>query len=623
VNKDITRAILDGAVVERGKPKLRLYNAEIEGLSSTMKLLLARAFAVCLIAALFSPAIRSQDAAPDDASQTALMLKHDEPVRARHAMVVTVHHLATDAGVEILKKGGNAVDAAVAVGFALAVVHPIAGNLGGGGFMLIHEHDGKNIFIDYREKAPLAATANMYLDAQGNVIPDASIVGYKAIGVPGSVAGMVHAEQKYGHLTLAEVMAPAIHLATDGFVLTEEEAREMHDPLLTQFPASKQIFQRDGNFYKTGELFRQPELAATLRKIAADPEDFYRGAMAKEIAAAVQKGGGLITAEDMARYTVKEREPLTGMYHGYTVVSAPPPSSGGVALIEMLNILDGYQLAPLGDRTAREMHLIVEAFRRAYMDRSDYLGDPDYVKIPIEAMISKRYAEAWRASIEADKATPSKDLQRPAGFLPPPPTMADVHQESVDTTHYSVMDAAGDAVAVTTTLNNSYGSGVTVPGLGFLLNDEMDDFASKQGVPNMFGLIQGPANAIAPGKRPLSSMTPTIILRDGKVAMVLGSPGGGRIITTVANIFLSVADQKLNIQQAVDAPRFHHQYLPDVLYLEPGFSIAAQEGLRGMGYTLKAGGHWSDGECIAVDPATGELEGGQDHRHHYGEAAGY
>ena len=586
-----------------------------------MKTPFARPLVLCLLAALLTPLLRAQFAALDDATQTAL--KNDEPVRAPHAMVVTVHHLATDAGVEILKQGGNAVDAAVAVGFALAVVHPSAGNLGGGGFMLIHEHDGRNIFIDYREKAPLAATTNMYLDAQGNVIPDASIVGYKAIGVPGSVAGLVHAEQKYGHLTLARVMAPAIRLAADGFVLTDEEAKEMHDPLLTEFPASKQIFQRDGNFYRTGEAFRQPEVAATLRRIAADPDDFYRGAMAKEIAAAVQKGGGLITPEDMARYTVKERPPLTGTYHGYEVVSAPPPSSGGVALIEMLNILDGYQLTPLGDRTAPEMHLIVEAFRRAYMDRSDYLGDPDYVKIPIGQMINKRYADAFRASIDPEKATPSKDLRRPAGFLPPPPTMADVHQESVETTHYSVMDAEGDAVAVTTTLNNTYGSGVTVPGLGFLLNDEMDDFASKQGVPNMFGLIQGPANAIAPGKRPLSSMTPTIILRDGKVAMVLGSPGGGRIITTVANIFLSVADQKLNIQQAVDAPRFHHQNLPDVLYLEPGFAEFTLDGLRERGYTLKVGGHWSDGECIAVDPATGALEGGQDHRHHYGKAAGY
>lgn len=597
----------------------------------TMKIRLIRVLSYFASASLFALALpvsaqnatAAQSNAADEARQTGQMLQNDVPVRAQHAMVVTVHHLATDAGVGILKAGGNAVDAAVAVGFALAVVHPVAGNLGGGGFMLIHEKTGKDVFIDYREKAPLAATANMYLDASGNIIPQASIVGYRAIGVPGSVAGLVFAEKKYGRLKLAEVMAPAIRLAAEGFVLTDEEAGEMHDKILTGFPASQQIFQRDGNFYQTGEVFRQPELAVTLRRIAQDPEDFYHGAMAKQIAAAVEAGGGLITAEDMARYTVKEREPVTGTYHGYTIVSGPPPSSGGVALIEMLNILDGYNLRPLGDRTAPEMHLVVEAFRRAYMDRSNYLGDPDYVKIPVEQLISRKYGEAWRTSIDADHASASASLERPAGFLPPAPTMADVRQEAMDTTHYSVVDAEGDAVSVTTTLNGGYGSGVTVPGLGFLLNDEMDDFASKQGVPNMFGLIQGPANAIAPGKRPLSSMTPTIVLKNGKVAFVLGSPGGGTIITTVANIFLSVVDEGLNIQQAVDAPRFHQQYLPDVVMLEPGFAPATIDGLRAMGYTLRIGRHWGDGECIEVDPKTGELSGGQDHRHHYGEAAGY
>lgn len=573
--------------------------------------------------ALHAGAQALPDAAPDDATHSAVAYQNEEPVRAPHAMVVTVHHLATDAGVSILKAGGNAVDASVAVGFALAVVYPFAGNLGGGGFMLIHEHSGHDTFIDYREKAPLAATPNMYLDAQGNIIPNASIVGYRAVGVPGSVAGLVYAEKKYGKLKLAQVMAPAIHLATDGFVLTDEEAAALHDKVMTGFSESHRIFQRNGDFYKAGETFRQPELAATLQKIAHNPGDFYHGAMAKQIAAAVQQGGGLITAEDMARYAAKEREPVTGTYHGYTIVSSPPPSSGGVALIEMLNILDGYKLRPLGDRTAPEMHLVVEAFRRAYMDRSNYLGDPDYVKIPIEQLMSPAYGEAWRKSIDADHASTSASLQRPDGFLPPAPTMADVRQEATDTTHYSVMDAAGDAVSVTTTLNGAFGSGVTVPRLGFLLNNEMDDFASKQGVPNMFGLIQGPANAIAPGKRPLSSMTPTIVLKDGKVSMVLGSPGGGRIITVVANIFLSVADEGLNIQQAVDAPRFHHQYQPDLLFLEPGFSSPTLEGLKAMGYTVRVGGHWSDGECIAVDPKTGQLEGGQDHRHHFGEAAGY
>lgn len=542
-------------------------------------------------------------------------------------MVVTIHHLATDAGVEVLKEGGNAVDSAVATGFALAVVQPAVGNIGGGGFMLIHfasgPNAGKNTFLDYRERAPQAASVNMYLDAKGNVIPDASITGYRSIGVPGSVAGMVYAEKKYGRLTLQQVMAPAIRLASDGYALTEEEARAFHDPTLSGFPASKRIFQRSGNFYRSGEVLRQPELAATLRSIAAHPDDFYRGRIAQKLVEDVRKGGGILTTADLARYTVKEREPVTGTYRGYTIVSAPPPSSGGVALIEILNILEGYDLGRWRDRSPEEMHLILETFRRAYMDRTHYLGDPDYVSIPVTQLVSKKYAAAWRTGIEPDHETPSKELQRPPGFLPPPPTMADVRHESTETTHYSVMDADGNAVAVTTTLNNGFGSGVTAEGLGFLLNDEMDDFASKQGVPNMFGLIQGPANSIAPGKRPLSSMTPTIVLQNGKVRFVLGSPGGGRIITTVANIFLSAAEEGLNIQQAVDAPRFHHQYLPDIVYLEAGFPVVSIKALRAMGYTVKVDDSWSDGECIEVDPRTHEIEGGQDKRHHFGKAAGY
>jgi gamma-glutamyltranspeptidase / glutathione hydrolase len=572
--------------------------------------------ALCLPVALSLPA--------QQVVNPSLAIQNETPVRTKHAMVVSIHHRATDAGVEVLKAGGNAVDAAVATGFALAVVHPVAGNIGGGGFMLIHLHTGKSTFIDYREKAPLAASANMYLDDKGNIIPNASVVGYKAVGVPGSAAGMAYAEKKYGRLTLAKVMEPAIRLASDGFVLSEEEAKELHDSDLARFPESKRIFQRDGSYYQAGDTFKQPELAATLKRIAKDPDDFYHGQIAKQLAADVQKGGGLITEKDLASYEVKEREPLLGAYKDYTIVAAPPPSSGGVALIEALNILEGYNLSRLGDRTPPEMHLITEAYRRAYMDRSDYLGDPDYVKIPVEQLTDKKYAAAWRSSIEEDQATASASLKRPADFLPAPPTMADVRHESSQTTHYSVLDADGNAVAVTTTLNNGFGSDVTAEKLGFLLNDEMDDFASKQGVPNMFGLIQGPANSIAPGKRPLSSMTPTIVLKDGKVAMVLGSPGGGRIITTVANIFLSAADQGLNIQAAVDAPRFHHQYLPDVLVVEPGFSDATLDGLRALGYHVNlAKGHWSDGECIAVDPATGDIEGGQDHRHGFGKAAGY
>ena len=510
----------------------------------------------------------------------------ERPVHARRGMVVSVHHLASDAGVSVLREGGNAVDAAVATGFALAVVHPAAGNLGGGGFLLLRTHDGKSTFIDFREKAPLAATETMYQDAKGNLIPDASVIGYRSIATPGSVAGLVYAERKYGKLGLKRVMEPSIHLASRGFVLTSEEADELSDPDLARFPDSKHIFQRDGHLYKSGEVFRQPLLAQTLKRIAADPDDLYHGKMAQELADDLKKGGALLTAEDMAQYTVVERAPVTGTFHDYTIISAPPPSSGGVVLLSALNILEGYDLARLGDRTPESMHLIVEAYRRAYMDRTDYLGDPDYNRIPVAELTSKKYAEAWRRSISADAASPSATLQRPRGFLPPAPKTAGRRKESPDTTHYSVVDIQGNAVSVTTTLNDGFGSHVTSGSLGFLLNDEMDDFASKLGVPNMYGLIQGPANAIAPGKRPLSCMTPTIVLENGKLRFVLGSPGGARIITTVANIFLSAAEGDLNIQEAVDAPRFHHQYLPDKLYLEPGFSPATLEGLRSLGYTL-------------------------------------
>jgi gamma-glutamyltranspeptidase / glutathione hydrolase len=548
----------------------------------------------------------------------------EQPARARHGMVVSVHHLASDAGLEILQHGGNAVDAAVATGFALAVVHPIAGNLGGGGFLLLRTHDGHSTFIDYREKAPMAATETMYQDTHGNLIPEASVFGYRSIATPGSVAGMVYAEKKYGKLDLKAVMAPAIRFARDGFTLSAEEAHELADHDLARFPESRTLFQRDGNFYREGETFKQPQLATTLERIAADPDDFYHGKMAHELIDDLKKGGAILTLDDLAQYSVVERKPIIGTFHNYTVISAPPPSSGGVVLISALNILEGYNLASLGDRSAGWIHFATEAYRRAYMDRSDYLGDPDYNKIPVAELTSKKYAEAWRKSILPDKASPSADLKRPEGFLPPAPATAGTRHESPDTTHYSVVDGEGNAVSVTTTLNNSFGSQVTSPSLGFLLNDEMDDFASKMGVPNMFGLIQGPANAIAPGKRPLSSMTPTIVLENGKLRYVLGSPGGARIITTVGNIFLSAAEGGLNIQEAVDAPRFHHQDLPDKLFLEPGFDPGVLAKLKAMNYTLAIrDGHWSNGECIAVDPKTGELLGGQDHRSHYGKAAGY
>jgi gamma-glutamyltranspeptidase/glutathione hydrolase len=549
------------------------------------------------------------------------------PAHAVHAMVASVHELASRAGVEIMQSGGNAVDAAVAVGFALAVVHPQAGNLGGGGFMLIRSADGAAHFIDYREKAPAAATASMYLDAQGNVIEDASLVGYKAIGVPGSVAGLVYAEKKYGKLPLEQVMAPAINLARDGYPLAWEDAESLQDKDLARFPESRRIFQHNGHYYKQGEVLRQPDLARTLERIAKDPDGFYHGALARELAASIQKGGGLVTADDLAKYEVKEREPVRGSYRGYEIISAPPPSSGGIALLETLNILEGYDLGKFGDRSAESMHLTLEAFRRAFYDRAEFLGDPDFSKIPVAQLIDKKYGAAWRQSIDPAHASSSKDLRRPPIFseleqyaaLHPQPLKV---QEPEHTTHYSVVDPGGNAVAVTTTLNDTFGSRVTAEGLGFLLNDEMDDFSSKPGVPNTYGLVQGPANAIGPGKRPLSSMVPTIVLKDGKLFLVLGSPGGARIISTVANILMGVVDYGLNIQEAVNAPRFHNQWLPDTNYVEKGISSDTIHLLRKMGQPVTEEDYWSDGECIAIDLNSGERLGASDGRNN-GKALGF
>jgi gamma-glutamyltranspeptidase / glutathione hydrolase len=564
-----------------------------------------------------------------------LLQASTHPVHADHAVVVTVHQLASQVGAEILKAGGNAVDAAVATGFALAVVHSPAGNIGGGGFMLIRMADGATHFLDYREKAPAGATRDMYVDAQGNVIPGASEIGYKSIGVPGSVAGMTYAQKKWGKLTLKQVMAPAIKLARDGYPLTWEEAQDFHDKYLAQFPESHRVFQRNGDYYKAGEVFRQPDLARTLERIAANPEDFYHGTLARELAAAMQKGGGLITADDLAHYEVKEREPVRGTYRGYEVISAPPPSSGGTVLIESLNILEGYDLAKLGDRSAESIHFTIEAFRRAFFDRAEFMGDPDFSKIPVSQLIDKKYANAWRDTIDPAHASPSKELNRPAVFAEleqyaaSHPPAAELH-ESNHTTHYSLIDADGNAVAVTTTINDWFGSRVTADGLGFLLNDEMDDFSSKPGVPNADGLIQGMANSIGPGKRPLSSMTPTIVLHNGKTVLVLGSPGSSKIITTVANVLMGVVDYGMNIQEAVNAPRFHNQWLPDVVNVEKWFSPDTTEHLRKMGYDVETGlhrgdsyGYWSDAECIAVDEKTGERYGATDGRNSNGKAVGY
>ena len=558
------------------------------------------------------------------------------PTHAPHAVVASVHELASRAGVEMLRSGGNAIDAAVATGFALAVVHPQAGNLGGGGFLLLRNATGETHFIDFREKAPAAATANMYLDAQGNVIPesskDSSVVGYKSIGVPGTVAGLVYAEKQYGKLSLEKVMAPAIKFARDGFPLAYEDAQDLkNDDHLAQFPESKRIFLRDGNYYQPGELFKQPELARTLERLAKDPDEFYHGAMARELAAAIHKGGGLVTAADLADYEVKEREPIRGSFRGYDIISAPPPSSGGVALVEILNILEGYDLAKSGNRSADAIHLEAEAFRRAFYDRADFMGDPDFTKVPVAQLIDKKYAAAWRDSIDPNHASVSTDLKRPSFSalerVAQSRSRALAIREPENTTHYSVVDAEGNAVAVTTTLNDAFGSRVTAEGLGFLLNDEMDDFAAKQGVPNIYGLIQGPANAIGPGKRPLSAMSPTIVLRkdalkDGKLFLVLGSPGGPTIITTVANIILGVVDFSLDIEEAVDAPRFHHQWLPDEILVEDRLSPDTMNILRSKGHRLNVEHFWGDGECIMIDPKTGERLGASDGRNN-GKAVGY
>lgn len=549
-----------------------------------------------------------------------------QPAYARHAMVASVHESASQAGIDMLKAGGNAIDAAVAVGFALAVVHPRAGNLGGGGFLLLRDAQGRAYFLDFREKAPAAATRDMYVDPQGNVITDASLIGYKAIAVPGSVAGLTYAHKKWGKLPLKRVMEPAIRLAKKGFPLNHADAKDLADPQLTQFPESRRIFQRDGRFYRQGEVLRQPELAKTLKGIAKNPDDFYRGKIARQLVADMQKHGGLITADDLARYEVKEREPLRGSYRGYEVISAPPPSSGGVVLLEALNMLEGFDLGSLGSRSADSIHLTVEAFRRAYMDRAELLGDPDFASVPVAQLIDKKYAAAWRESIDPAHASVSTALQRPAGIfneLDRVARGATRRRESNDTTHYSVVDSEGNAVGVTTTLNDSLGSRVTAEGLGFLLNNEMDDFAVRPGTPNMYGLIQGEANAIAPGKRPLSSMTPTIVTKDGKLYLVLGSRGGGKIITTVANTLMGVIDYGLNIQDAVNAPRFHHQWMPDALTIEAvGFSSDTLKILESRGHKIEPVEAWSDGECIAVDLATGERLGASDPRNP-GKAVGY
>jgi gamma-glutamyltranspeptidase / glutathione hydrolase len=551
------------------------------------------------------------------------------PEHGAHGMVVSIDALASQAGVEMMKAGGNAVDAAVATGFALAVVQPAAGNIGGGGFMLVRLHDGTTHFVDFREKAPAAATPGMYEDQQGKIIPNLSVLGYKAAGVPGSVKGLVYAEQHFGTLGLARVMQPAIQLAQTGFPLSWSDAREMTDDSgLAQYPDSRRIFQNDGKGWRQGDIFKQPQLARTLERIAADPEDFYHGELARQLAQFVQRGGGLVSLQDLANYEVKDRVPVRGSYRGLEIITAPPPSSGGIALVEALNILEGFDLTKAGADSAQSIHLVTEAYRRAFYDRAEFLGDPDFSSVPVMRLLDKPYALAWRASVDPQHASRSLSLVRPL-TSPQLNRYAAEHpirpagRETMQTTHYSVVDADGNAVAVTTTLNFEFGSRVTVGPLGFLLNDEMDDFAAKVGVPNKFGLIQGTANAIAPGKRPLSSMTPTMVLKGGKLWLVLGAEGGPTIITTVANVLIGVADFGLDIQQAVNAPRFHHQWIPDVIEMEHDrFSADTIRLLQAQGNALVMG-DTGDAECIQVELATGERLGASDSRNEAGRAVGY
>jgi gamma-glutamyltranspeptidase/glutathione hydrolase len=533
-----------------------------------------------------------------------------QPVRARHGMVVSRERHATEAGLQVLKNGGNAIDAAVAVGLALAVTHPSAGNIGGGGFMLIRLADGRTTFVDFRERAPLAASRNMYLDAAGKATQD-SVTGYRASGVPGTVRGLEYANKKYGKKAWAELVHPAVELAKNGFPVSYALAQSLRGTRgLSGFGESKRIFQKDGKFYEAGEVLIQPELAATLGRVEKlGSKDFYEGETARLLAKDMAANGGLITEKDLKQYAVHEREPLAGTYHGYTIVTAPPPSSGGVGILQMLGMLDGTGYEKGGAGSASTIHYMTEAMRRFFADRSEHMGDSDFVNVPLTSLLSPKYIARRRASIDPELATPSSQIQA---------AVFNGH-ESVETTHFTVADEEGNVAAVTYTLNGGFGSKVTATGLGFLLNNEMDDFASKPGEANMYGLIQGEANAIAPGKTPLSAMTPTIVLKDGKPVLAVGSPGGPTIINTVLEVIVNVLDFGMNVQDAVNWPRFHHQWMPDVLRVEQGISPDTVALLEKRGYTVTRVN--AQGEAAAIRWNNGWLEGAPDPRTE-GTAAG-
>jgi gamma-glutamyltranspeptidase/glutathione hydrolase len=539
-------------------------------------------------------------------------------LESTQGMAVTAQHYASDVGAAILKQGGNAIDAAVAVGYALAVTHPCCGNLGGGGFMTIHLANGKNTFINFREKAPLAARADMFLDAQGKVVGSRSLDGYLAVGVPGTVMGLEMAREKYATMPRAALIAPAIKLAEEGFVLTRGDVdvlAEGRDGFRKEANVAA-IFLNHGQPFAPGDRLLQKDLAATLRTVSdGGVQAFYHGAIPAAVSAASRAHGGLLTPEDFAAYTVTESAPVSCPYRGYTIVSAPPPSSGGITLCEMLQILAGYPLKALGFHSSGEVHVMTEAMRFAYRDRNTYLGDPAFIDNPTARLISPEHAAEIRAQIQPDRATPSSSLQGLA-----------TAEEQATTTHYSVVDRLGNAVSVTYTINDSFGAKVIAGNTGFFLNDEMDDFTAKPGVANVFGLVQGEANAVAPGKRPLSSMTPTLVFKGGKPAFVVGTPGGSRIITTVLEVIVNVIDHGMTLQEAIDAPRIHHQWLPDTVAAEP-FALSADtvKALTGMGYKVVPLENWGSGnavEAIGIGfPRPGVFYGASDSRAPAGSAS--
>jgi gamma-glutamyltranspeptidase/glutathione hydrolase len=556
-----------------------------------------------------------------------------QAVEAPHGVVASAHRLASDAGLEMLQRGGNAVDAAVATGLALSVVYPFAGNLGGGGFMLVHLADGTDHVIDYREQAPASATADMYVGPDGKVRrgPGSSTVGWRASGVPGTVAGFALALEKYGsgRLSWADVCEPARRLAADGHAISQGSIVKLRRSaeLLAQFPESKRIYLNGGALWQTGDEWKQPELAETFARLQHEgPREFYEGETARRIAAAMAAHGGTIAAQDLKNYRAVERQPLRGRYRGYDIVTMPPPSSGGIALLQMLAMLEPFDLAPLGHNSAAKYHLFTEVMRRAFCDRSEYLGDPDFVTVPVGKLLDPAYVKNRMSDFDPHQATPSAQVEPGLGR---DETRPPAGAESTETTHFSVVDAEGNAVANTYTLNGGFGSGVTIPGTGILMNNEMDDFTAKVGVKNMFGLIQGPKNAIAPGKRPLSSMTPTFVLQQGKLLLVTGSPGGPTIINTVLQIVTNVIDFQMPVMQAVEAPRIHHQWLPDTLsYERYGLSADTASALTAMGHHLVErrsyeGAYQGDAETIWVDPATQLRHGAADPRSADAAAAGY